>query len=428
MFKIVNYTKALTKFFLIFQLNLSRPQKRHVKNFIETIIACEGRKTIARLNHLLYDPRDQSAFTDFFTYSPWDTDSFRYQVYQGTMKLLVDEQPQLSLFEEPLFIIFDDSKTVKPGTSRHFEVTDWQFNSSELRGYYYGLPFVSCHLMRGAFSIPLAIRPYLRQRTVRRHNRKRKNKGINKRIPFKSKYTIVKEILTALVEFLPDTVPVYVLFDSWYASAKLIKLCRRKRWHVICALKSNRKLKKIGAPQSRQLAKIARRIRKKDFQKTIVKSSDSSHCYWVHTLKGRLNKINDDVSIFISKRHYNDKRPEFFLCTDLSLNPQSGLSFYSKRWAVEVDHLYLKIRLGLGDYRLRSYEGVCRYFDLVCLTLAFLYWRLTLEKGSAVKSLSDVIELHRRDQQIAFFEKFADHVKKYKNVQDVINKWFPKAA
>ena len=71
---------------------------------------------------------------------------------------------------------------------------------------------------------------------------------------------------------------------------------------------------------------------------------------------------------------------------------------------------------------------MCRYFDLVCLTLAFLYWRLTLEKGSAVKSLSDVIELHRRDQQIAFFEKFADHVKKYKNVQDVINKWFPKAA
>ena len=37
MFKIVNHTKALTKFFLIFQLNLSRPQKRHVKNFIETI-------------------------------------------------------------------------------------------------------------------------------------------------------------------------------------------------------------------------------------------------------------------------------------------------------------------------------------------------------------------------------------------------------
>jgi hypothetical protein len=38
-----------------------------------------------------------------------------------------------------------------------------------------------------------------------------------------------------LGSFIPVGYPVYVLFDSWYASAKLIKWCRRHNWHVICA-------------------------------------------------------------------------------------------------------------------------------------------------------------------------------------------------
>jgi hypothetical protein len=86
------------------------------------------------------------------------------------------------------------------------------------------------------------------------------------------------------------------------------------------------------------------------------------------------------------------------------------------------------MRLGLGDYRLRSYEGVCRYFDLTCLTLAFLYWRLAQEKCSTVKSISDVIALHRQEQQMAFFRKFAGLVLKYQNVDQVINKYMAKAA
>jgi len=51
-------------------------------------------------------------------------------------------------------------------------------------------------------------------------------------------------MLTELAELLPPGHRVYVLFDSWYASAKLIKFCRRQRWHVICAVKANRRIEK----------------------------------------------------------------------------------------------------------------------------------------------------------------------------------------
>ena len=137
---------------------------------------------------------------------------------------------------------------------------------------------------------------------------------------------------------------------------------------------------------------------------------DSSISYRVNIQRGFLNKFRDDVSIFISKTHYNDNRPGFFMCTDLSLSTQKALSFYVKRWAVEVDHLYLKVHLGLADFRLRSYEGVRRYFDLTRLTLAFLYWRLVKENSADVRTISDVIAVHRREQQENFVRKMLEKV------------------
>jgi len=147
--------------------------------------------------------------------------------------------------------------------------------------------------------------------------------------------------------------------------------------------------------------------------------------------KFSLNKsknVCDEVSIFISKTHYNDKRPTFFMCTDLSLSAQKALSFYGKRWAVEVDHLYLKVHLGLADFRLRSYEGVRRYFDLTCLTLAFLYWRRVKENSADVRTISDVIAVHRREQQENFVRKMLGKVIGCRSVNQACDIWMKAAA
>ncbi len=430
MFKIINHTKSVKTFLLLLKLNFSQPQKRHIANFVETLIACQGRKTIAKLNNLLFENIDQSAFTDFFTYSPWNDEDLRLNLLRAGIAMTTPKGSQLSLFDaEPIFILVDDSKTGKHKNSKGFEVADWHFNSSELKGYYYGLPFVTFHLIRGSLSFPVALHPYLRQKTVRNKNRKRRQQGKTTRIPFKSKYTIVREMLSQLATLVDTNIPVYVLFDSWYASAKLIKYCRNRRWHVICALKNNRHLRKSGADKSDQLRKIARRIRKRDFTKTNVQSSDnSSISYWVNTQRGFLNKFKDEVSIFISKTHYNDKRPNFFMCSDLSLSARQALSFYSKRWAVEVDHLYLKVHLGLADFRLRSYEGVRRYFDLTCLALAFLYWRLAKEKSSDVRTISDILAMHRKEQQEIFIRKMLEKVIGCRSINQACDIWMKAAA
>lgn len=419
MFKIVAPTQALIKFLLLLQLRFSEPQQRHLTNFIEALLACDGTKTIAKLNRLILDANDQSAFTDFFTYSPWDNDEL-HRCWQSALVGWVLCDNQLALVPEPLYVGIEDSGSKKPKTSLHFEVTDWHFDTTEGRGFGYGVVFVTVHLACGKRSTPIALRLYLCASTVRRINRAREK---NRRLPFKTKFEIVKEILQELAPLIPNKVPVYVLFDSWYASAKLIKLCRQWGWHVICALKHNRSFRTPRASDWRQLSQLARTIRNKDFKEVTVKSSDSSTCYWVYTLRGRLKGLKDEVSIIISKQHYKDKRPKFFLVTDFALSAQEALSRYMRRWPVEVDHLYLKVRLGLGDFRLRSYEGIAKYFDLVGLTLAYLHWRKVEEQKADLKTLSDVIALHRRDQQEAFLRVFGELVLKCGSVDHAMAKW-----
>ena len=91
----------------------------------------------------------------------------------------------------------------------------------------------------GSYSVPFTYRIYLREKTVRQLNRER---SPQERLPFKTKYQLTREMLKQLKPLLPKEWRVYVLFDSWYASAKLIKFVRRqgKRWFSLGAIKSNR--------------------------------------------------------------------------------------------------------------------------------------------------------------------------------------------
>ena len=129
-----------------------------------------------------------------------------------------------------------------------------------------------------------------------------------------------------------------------------------------------------------------------------VSSAESVTKYLTYSLKGHLNGISNEVCVIISKRHSRDHRPEYFLCADLSLGAERILNYYTKRSSCEVDYLYLKGRLGLEDFHLRSVEGITKYFTLVFLALAYLQFRLVKEQGPTIKTLSDVITLHREEQ------------------------------
>jgi hypothetical protein len=98
---------------------------------------------------------------------------------------------------------------------------------------------VEVHLQLGPLGFTWDTCLYLREKTVRSLNRQREPAN---RLHYRSKYVLTRELFVELSTLLPKGYPVYVLFDSGYASANLIKFCRRQRWRVIFAIKANRRI------------------------------------------------------------------------------------------------------------------------------------------------------------------------------------------
>ena len=392
--QIVQHSSKLIEFFVLLQLNLSKPQARHALRITDTVIVAEGPyKTLTRLYDIIVDAPDASNGADFLRISPWQVEG---NLREQQRKFVVEDLKRLmnETGERVLYVSIDDSLTEKDKGTRHLEPVDFHHDHTKSSGrrqvYSNGTVHVEVRLQLGDYAYVFDWALYMREKTVRRLNRKRTKA---QRLHFRSKYKLVHAILSRLKLVLPSNLVVYVLFDSWYASNKLLKFCRRQGWHVICAIRSNRTLDGINLSQWNQ------RLKHQPYTRIELPATDQhKRRYLVRTRQGRLKNVPFDVCVLISKRHRGDKRPKYFLCTDLSLSAQQILSKYQKRWPVEVDNYYVKQLLGLGDFRVQSYEAVEKWFALVFLAYIFLQWRLNhAAPEENFKTIADVIRAHRQE-------------------------------
>ena len=417
----------LVKFIRGLGLKLSRPQEAHVLNMADALLVSDERKTYASLNRQLVEAQDDSTVAHSFRESPWKAQDLRGKVLVFLVHRSIQFARSLSL-EKVVSISIDDSLIEKDVATRHLEGVDWHHDhnasSKKQAQYKNGSVFVVCHLKIGFISFAINWRLYVREKTIRRINRQRPKE---QRLKFRSKYRLARTMLAEIAALLPDDFQVYILFDSWYSSAKLIRYCRRQDWHVIAGLKSNRIL---NGKQVRQWNKELRHQRYERVQLTAA--DDAQTTYFVRTLKGRLNEVSFDVCVFISKRHPRSKSSAYFVCTDLSLSAQAGLVWYQDRWPTEVDNFYLKTRLGLGDYQMQRFEAIEKYHALVFLALAYLQFRLVqqfaAERCSAaarsrqrVKTLADVIRLHRVEHEVKLLTTACRLAVRHKSLQPVLD-------
>lgn len=390
--QIVQHSAKLIEFIVLLQLNLSKPQYRHVLNIADTVIVCEQpHKTLTALYDLLVDAPHPSNAADCLRISPWQAVDLREPLREFTIGDLMQLAGLLE--DEALWVSIDDSLTAKDKGTTCLQAVDWHHDHTQSTGkkqaYTNGTQHVEVRIQLGNQAYVYDWGLYMREKTVRRLNRKRK-KG--QRLSFRSKYRIVRTILADLKQRLPAGFPVYVLFDSWYASNKLLKFCRRQGWHVICAIKSNRTLDGI------KLSEWNQRLKHQPYTRVNPAATDQrKRPYLVRARQGKLKNVPFEVCVLISKRHRGDKRPKYFLCTDLSLSPQQILTFYQKRWPIEVDNYYVKQLLGLGDFRVQSYEAIEKWFAIIFLAYTFLQWRLNhAQPEERFRVVADVIRHHRQ--------------------------------
>jgi hypothetical protein len=359
---IVQRSAAIVTFVGLLGLSFSAPQRQHLERFGDLLVVAPRRKTLAQLAALELEGVDPSNLADFFRLSPWTADELQRALLHFVLAYL---QRHCSDPACPIYLTLDDSLAPKDKGTCQLESVDWHFDHNRQRAIK-ASNHVVLRIHWGAFHFPLSWRLYLRASTVRKRNRRRKQA----RLHYRSKLALARELLEQVVPLLPKSHPVYVLFDSWYTSAKLVSWIRRQGWHVIAALKSNRKVSgwKLTAWQHAFQGRSYKRV-------SLELATRQRRTYLVRELQGYLRGVPGEVRVLFSQRGPGVRTPKYFLCTDVSLSAQEILQRYQQRWSQEVDYWYVKQQLGLGDFRVRRHEAISKWYAVVYLVLIYLYWQ-----------------------------------------------------
>ncbi|MAT96237.1 MAG: transposase [Anaerolineaceae bacterium] len=393
--RILHNSDQLHSFFNELGLDLSVPQRQHMLNMADALLVCEDSKTLAALQRQFVQAPDASNMADFLRISPWQAPDVRaalrsYQVNRLLAGVAQSDTPPV------IYLNIDDSLGEKDKATRHIQAVDWHHDHSESTKskprYKNAFCYLVCTLRVGQQTATVDLRLYLRQKTVRRLNRKREK---SQRLRFRSKYRLARTILEQLRPLLPTGWKVVVQFDSWYASANLIKYCRRQRWQVTCGLKCNRRL------SDKRLDQHAQELRHKWYTKVCVTTTDGDKStYFVRRQNGRLANVPHDVRVFFSKRHPRAKALSYFMSTDFSCSTRQVLQGYSWRWSCEVVNFYAKTQLGLADFRVRAYQAVDRYMVVVHLAWAYVEQRFDRDRSSQIQTYGDIIRQHRDEHAV----------------------------
>ena len=393
--RILHPSEKLCAFFNQFNLSLSQPQRRHLLNMADALLVCEDTKTLAALQRQFVEAVDASNMADFLRISPWSAHELRQALQADQVAWLLTEAVRTKA-PQIIYINLDDSLGEKDKATQHIEPVAWFHDHSESTKkkprFKNGFCYLACTMRVGQVVATVDLRLYLREKTVRRCNRHR---CPEKRLAFRSKNSLARQILAALRSLLPKGWRVYVQFDSWYASKRLIKYVRRQGWHVTCGLKHNRKL------NGKRLDDHARELKHRWYTRLRVTTTDGTQTpYFVRHREGRLRDVPYDLRVFFTKRHPRERSPAYFTCTDLTCSAKQALQGYTWRWSCEVVNFYLKTQMGLTDFRVQSYEAVDKYMVVVHLAWAYVERRFAQERSGPVKTYGDIIRRHRDEHAV----------------------------
>ncbi len=213
------------------------------------------------------------------------------------------------------WLIIDDT-VISKTFAKKIENLAWVYDS-KIGKSIIGLNFIALIWSNGKINVPIGIRIY------------KPKSG-------KTKMDLAVELLE-LAKRLKIR-PIYVAFDSWYASGKFMKTIRKYRWHFITRLKPNRIFNGV------QLRDIAR------------------NPYWI--MEGKLSGGQKVIVVRNGKK--------YFAASNLKLSKQELLAQYKSRWEIETVFRMLHSKLGIDQCESRKLIAQSAHFHLCLMAYAIL--------------------------------------------------------
>ena len=219
---------------------------------------------------------------------------------------------------KPLFLIIDDSKKDKRG--KKMDALGWVHDPITGKPLW-GHQYVKATIFACGITIPFGIRLYVKDKDCKKIG-----------IPFRK----VTELAAELIESFeaPRGVTVLVLFDSYYLCPTVTNACRRKGFHFISTLKSNRNLKSKGKKcKAGSYGAYCFKTRKKSRIK-VKKAHRTVTYHYVDAGFIGVSKLGNAHVVFSRK---NSERKILAIVTSHpKLTAAQMITSYDFRWHIEV--------------------------------------------------------------------------------------------
>jgi SRSO17 transposase len=342
------------------------PQHRHFQAYVVGLMIYLGSRTLAGLSRAIPAGRSASSLYRFVAKMDWDAErveQVRWEMLNRRTRRALQAAGRQGK-PVPVFLAIDDSLVEKSG--KQMEGVDYHYSHSAGRTVLAHV-WVTGQLVVLGQSYPVGWRLYQRRAMCEASD-----------IPFASKPELARTILREFKP-LPGT-QTYVLTDSWYPSQDLLNLCQERGFHLISAVKSDRKFKTAG--HNLQVKQWAQILPKRAFDLVTVNTT----CYKVWSAIGRLSSAHR-VRLVVN-RVIGQKQWRYLISTDGSLTPQTIISYYLSRWEVENFYRVAKQSLGWGDYQMRDLFAIERHVQLMMVAHAYL--EIERQKALAASCEPDV--------------------------------------
>lgn len=380
---VLNQNETIINYISELNLPYSSAIKNHMVNIVSGIIVTEGSKTISSVHNKITCNRDRSTGSRFLSSYSWNHE----YVTQERIFHAISEISNTCEDSDVGFLIIDDTLTKKNTSTKKIEGLDFHNSHADGNKPKWSHCLVTSHYKINDYSIPLDFRQY---------HRKESSKKLSKK--FLDKNELAMELIN---EFTPVTKNNYLLVDSWYTSAKILLHGLINGCHTIGRIKSNRVIYPAGIKTN--VKKFSSYIRTNET--SLVTASNNK--YYVYRYEGKVNDIENVVVLISWTKNDLSDNPAFIISTDVSLDNKTIISYYEKRWDIEVSYRYHKTALGFDEFQIQSLKSIHRYWSMIFLTYTFLeIFRVKCEKLYKFKNIGDVI-LHFRNNYLVKIVSFA---------------------
>ncbi len=340
----------LTKiFFGKFKSIFSKPQQKNFLTYIlGLMLPCN--KTIQGITEELDLKKNQSSLNRFLTESKWKIKDI-YSILFDLVK---------SKLEDDVYLILDDTLCEKTGKKIKAVARNYDHNENRT--------ILSHSVFCGIIKSKDIILPY----DIKLYRRKEVCRGIK----FKTKIELAQETIEKFLSL--DFKRKIILFDSWYAAAKLINYIGHSAYW-------------ISPPKDNRLIKEGNFFYPIKYLFKCIKSDQydeielNGKTYFIFEHETEMKDIGL-VKIVFTKKKRHSKYVSYFISNMREVGGREILLHYSERWNIEVFFREVKQNLGFGKYQMRKMKGIIKHWCLSAVSYSLLSYLL-----SSLKNLCSTI-------------------------------------